>query len=163
MGLFTWESGFSPRFVGYAIVIGALLAGQNMIACNDSNPVSEVTDPNAQIVIEYPRGGETFTVGDTLRIQWKTQGLGLTDVNAVNIEISPDSGKTWATILGRSVAVGDLAWGNYAWKIQDSVTKLGVAYSLVDNSKLRLKISQYSTADTNKIATMKKTFSVVAR
>ncbi len=154
---------FLRRFTVLAVFGTTLFTGQILIACDNSSGPGEAVDPKAQIIIQYPKGGETFKVGDVVDIKWTTQGEGVTDVNAVNIEVSPDSGRTWATLLGRSVSLEDDYWGKYPWTVPESVTKLGVSYPMAGNAGLRIKISQYVTADTNKIAVMKKPFSVVAR
>jgi hypothetical protein len=150
---------------GLAIGAAFLMAcaGLNLSGCDDSGSAADPGDPNAEIVIQNPTGGETFTVGQTVHIKWATQGQGATEVNAVNIEVTPDSGKSWATLLQKSVSVDDAQWGDFPWTIPDSVTRLGKSYALAGNNGLRIKISQYSTADTNKIVAMKKPFSVKAK
>ena len=149
----------------YRILLGGLfltLAGHLMTGC-ETNPVVPTSDPNDEILITSPVGGESITIGDTLRIKWKLQGKGLTEVNAVNIELSPDSGKTWVGLLKKSVSIDDPLWGNYPWAVLNEVLRLGVTYSLENNSKILLKVMQYSTADTNKIAITKKTFSILKK
>lgn len=148
-------------FIGLGtIVLG--LAGLLLIGCGEET-VAPPTDPDAEIVILSPKGGENFKVGTTQRIQWKLQGKGLTEVNAVNIELSPDSGKTWlGLLLTRSVALADPDWADYQWAIPAQLIRLGVSHDLVGNSKLLLRVMQYSTGDPNKITVMKKPFSISA-
>ncbi|HKP97175.1 MAG TPA: hypothetical protein VJ385_15605 [Fibrobacteria bacterium] len=148
------------RFMGVALSLAA--AGTFLAAC-DSKSTEPQTDPNDEIVIQSPRGGEAFRVGDTLRVKWTLQGKGLTEVNAVNISLSPDSGKTWVGLLKKSIGLDDSLWGNYPWAIPVAVTHLGTTYDLPASKGLFLQIMQYSTADTNKIAVTKKPFTVSAR
>ena len=144
------------------IALGVTLCGQSLIGCGTS-PAGPATDPNAQIAIQSPTGGERFFIGDSLRVKWKAQGKGLDEVNAVNIELSPDSGKTWVGMVTRSIGVEDPHWGNFAWAIPAEVKHLGVTYTLMDDSKLLLRIMQYATTDPDKIAVTQKTFSITAK
>ena len=149
---------FRPFWLG----LGCILGGRLLVGCETSSTTPE-TDPNAEIIILSPVGGERFVIGDTLRVKWKVQGKGLAEVNAVNIDLSPDSGKTWVGLRSKSIAVFDSTWGSFPWPIPSEIMRLGVTYSLANNTRLRLKIMQYSTADTNKIAVTRKTFSIVPR
>lgn len=149
--------GWLTLFVGLDLYIGAL----SLAGC-DSNSTAPVTDPNAEIAILYPVGGEHVFIGDILRIKWKAQGLGLEEINAVNIELSPDSGKTWVGLLTKSIGTSDTLWGEFPWTIPSEVKKLGVTYPLSDNANIFLKIMQYSTADKNKIVVTKKPFTISA-
>jgi hypothetical protein len=143
---------------GCGILAATALAVQLLTACEKAATEPDDTDPNAQIVIQSPKGGEKFKVGQTVKIAWSVKGKGLTEVDAVNIEVSPDSGKTWMTLLTRSIGVNDPAWGNYSWTVPVSLEKLGVTYPLAANCKV--KIMQYGTGDPNKIAVLKSTFAV---
>ncbi|HLP42884.1 MAG TPA: hypothetical protein VK465_15350, partial [Fibrobacteria bacterium] len=91
---------------------------------------SPPVDPNAQIVLLSPSGGERLQVGGTVHIRWKLQGKGLEEVNAVNIEVSPDSGKLWIGLLNRSIGLNDSAWGDFAWTVPATLPKLGQVISL---------------------------------
>lgn len=160
--------GFSPkkaktgRIQAISGIMALTLLGQLLTSC-ESSPTSPATDPNAEIVILAPVGGESFFVGDSLKVKWKTQGKGIEEVNAVNIELSPDSGKTWVGLLNRSIGVDDARWGNFSWPIPGEITRLGVTYSLVGSAKIHIKVMQYSTADTNKIAITRKPFAIAAK
>lgn len=136
------------------VALATALGGLVLTGC-DSTDSGPEGDPNAEIVITSPRGGETFHVGDTLRVKWKAQGKGLTEVDAVNIEVSPDSGKTWLTVLTRSIGTRDANWGNYPWAIPATLERLAIVYTLTGNAKCMIKIMQYSTGDPNKIASTK--------
>lgn len=152
-----------PRAFGtaLALTLGLAWAGAYLDACNSSTAPVVEADPNAEIVILAPTGGERITIGDTLRIKWKIQGKGIDEVNAVNIELSPDSGRTWVELLTKSIGIDDPLWRNYPWPVLNQVVRLGVPFNLANNDKVLLKIMQYSTSDTNKIATTKKPFSIV--
>lgn len=135
--------------------------GQFLIGCDDS-PASPPTDPDAQIVLTSPKGGETFKVGTTVRIKWKLQGKGLDEVDGVNIEVSPDSGRSWVGLVNRSIGPDDSSWGDFGWPVPASLVHLGKAYALAGNSQLMARVMQYSTGDSNKIAVTRKPFSVAA-
>src|SRR5688500_9836527 len=80
------------------LVAGLGLAGQLLTGRTEA-PTSPPGNPEAQIILQSPSGGETIAVGGILHIRWKLQGKGLEEINAVNIEVSPDSGKTWIGLL----------------------------------------------------------------
>lgn len=76
------------------------------------------------VAVTHPKGGETFTVGDTLRIRWTTDGF----ITSVGIQFSPDSGKRWIPVTRlRSVNEGQADWGNYPWVIPDSLDGISLA------------------------------------
>jgi len=76
------------------------------------------------IAITYPRGGETFRVGDTLRIAWETDGF----ITSAGIQFSRDSGKRWIPITRRSsVNLGQPEWGDYPWIIPESLDGVSLA------------------------------------
>ena len=104
--------------VSFWVGCGMILTGQSFISCQSSPaaPV-DIVDPNAEISILAPKGGETFSIGDTLWVKWKLVGKGVDEVNAVNIQLSPDSGKTWIELFAKSIPLGDAKWGNAPWKI----------------------------------------------
>lgn len=141
--------------------LGLALGGLCLAGCNDS-PTAPVTDPNAEIAILSPKGGERFAIGDSLRISWKVQGKGLYEIDAVNIEPSPDSGKTWVPLLNKSIGVADPAWGKFAWKIESEIPVKGAPYVLSGDDQAFLRIMQYSTGDPNKIAKTAKPFTLAA-
>ncbi len=126
-------------------------------------PVEAATDPEAEIVILSPRAGDRFEIGATLPVKWKTQGKGIDEVNAVNIDLSPDSGKTWVGLLDKSIGLGDPKWGSFQWTIPADIQALGVHFDLADDSRIRIRIMQYSTSDANKIAVSQKSFSFVKK
>jgi len=145
------------------VALGILYAGQLLNGCDSGSATEPAPDPNAEIVITSPKGGERLLIGDTLRLKWIVQGKGVDDVNAVNIELSPDSGKTWVGLINKSVPVDDVRWGDFPWKILPSVRHLGVDYDLAGDSHVMLRVMQYSTPDPNKIAVTKKPFSIAAK
>jgi hypothetical protein len=149
----------------FCAAAGIILAGLALSACKDdsSGTTEPPADPNAQILITYPKGGETFYVDDSLHIKWSLQGAGLTDVNSVNIELSMDSGMTFATILGKSIATGELNFGNYGWKIPATILKNGVAQPLAGHKDLFFRIKEYNPSSPNQVTVMKKPFSISTR
>jgi hypothetical protein len=152
--------------VSGVIIWAALMlavAGQFLIGC-DSSASGPEADPDAQIIITSPVGGETFYIGDSLRVKWTLQGKGFEEVNSVNILISPDSGKTWVGMITKSLgSEGDDRWGDFGWYIPQTLLNLGVAYELKDNSKLLIKVMQYTPANVNQIAVTKKPFTIKAK
>lgn len=145
----------------WTLAVMLCFAGQGMIGCDKSEP-TEPVDPDAQLAILEPTGGETYHVGDSLTVRWKAQGKGLEEINAVNIELSPDSGKIWVDLKGKSISIQDPSWGAFRWKIPTRITRLGTEYALAGRAGLLLRIKQYQTADKNQIAVTRKTITIVS-
>jgi len=142
-------------------LLSLAFAGQILTGC-ESSPEDPPVDPDAQIVILEPRGGETYQVGQTVPIRWKTQGRGDLEINSVSLELSPDNGAEWILILNRSIGIEDTAWGEYPWTVPSQVAKLGRTYDLAGNTGLRIRIRQYGSGDPDKTAVLRKSFSVAA-
>ena len=142
------------------MLLALLLCGQCLTAC-DPPTKPDPGDPDAEIAILSPQGGERLKAGTSFLVEWKLQGKGFDDINAVNIELSPDSGKFWVSLLDRSIGVGSPDWGKYSWTVPSEIMHLGTSYNLVGNSRLYLRVMQYSTSRKNLIAVNKKPFSIV--
>ncbi|MEO7426497.1 MAG: hypothetical protein ABI036_15015 [Fibrobacteria bacterium] len=147
----------SSRYL-YALLIGVL----TLAACDSGTGSGPVTDPDAELLLLAPIGGEKLFIGDTLRVKWALQGKGVDEVNAVNVLLSPDSGVTWIN-LTPSLTPVDPNWAKFPWLVQESITHLGISHSLKSNAKILFKIMQYSTADANKIAVTKKTLTIASK
>jgi hypothetical protein len=150
------------RFLPSLIVGLGIIMGCHFLAACDSPTSAPETDPNAQIVLLSPVGGERYKVGETVHVKWKTQGKGDEEISSANILVSPDSGKTWIGLLRGSIGVDDPLWGDYAWTVKREMVHLGVTWDLSGNTRVMLKVMQYSTADANKIAVTKKPLSIDA-
>lgn len=95
-----------------------------------------------------------------MRVKWKLLGKGFGEINSVTLHISPFKGSGWANMLQRSISLEDEEWGDFSWTIPDSVMIAGKAYSLANRAEVHVKVMQYSTADTNKIAITRNPFSI---
>jgi len=138
-----------------------LIAGPILIACGDETS-GPTTDPNAQLVLLEPGGGETFHIGDSLHVRWKAQGKGLTEISSVLISISLDSGATWASLKNRSIGTTEPEWSDYAWKIPATLSVAGVALDVAGRSKVLIRVQDYQDlSDANKRMVTPKTFSIL--
>jgi hypothetical protein len=133
------------KTLGFVVLAGLLLTrcsepdkGADSAACPQDG---------TQILLTAPRGGETFHVGDSLRVKWKLCNAGLNEINAVDLLLSPDSGDTWCYMRVSSLPVGAANFGDYAWKIPDSIELQGEWFQLRNNARCRIRVEQYSTAD----------------
>ena len=116
------------RYYACASLAALALAGSLGIAACDSNS-SSATAPDADkwIALTTPLGGETYKVGDSLRIKWTVKDNPAGNIEAVDVELSPDSGKTWGFLpWGPSKTTGSVKptspyWENFAWKITDTL------------------------------------------
>ena len=125
-----------------------VLAGLLLARCSEPESDSGACpDDGTQILLTAPKGGETFKVGDSLRVKWKLCNAGASEINAVDLLLSPDSGSTWCYMRVNSMPVGDALFGDFAWKIPDSIGLQGEWFKLKDNARCRIRVEQYSTAD----------------
>jgi hypothetical protein len=122
-----------------ALVLVSLLCLRCSEPDNDACP-----DDGKQIQLISPKGGESFRVGDSLRVKWRLCNAGVSAIDAVDPMLSPDSGKTWCFMKVNSIPRGDKTFGNYAWKIPDSIQFQGQWFPLTNNSKCRVKVEQYT-------------------
>lgn len=148
----------SVWYLGAILVVSFTLA-----ACDSGTSTQPVTDPDAELLLLAPVGGEKLFIGDTLTVKWALQGHGVDEVNAVNVLLSPDSGATWINLTPSITPADLLIWTKFPWPVKESITHLGITHPLKDNAKILFKIMQYSTADANKIAVTKKTLTIAAK
>lgn len=90
------------------------------------------------ITIVSPVGGETYEVGDTLYVQWRTSQVG-----EINIYLSTNEGETWTKLNATGGSIGreeDAAlWGNYPYVL--TASDVGTA--------CLIKIEDYNQPSTN--------------
>ncbi len=87
-----------------------------------------VGSAKAHVVLDFPLGGETFTAGDTVNIQWHIQIQH--DLQNWDLFFSPDGGITWQVIqldLDPSVL-------NYQWVVPRVATQQGRIKIYMDNT-----------------------------
>ncbi|MBD3242944.1 MAG: hypothetical protein GF331_20295 [Chitinivibrionales bacterium] len=69
------------------------------------------------ITLVSPVGGETYDVGDELRVQWRTS-----QVSEVNVYLSSDEGETWTKLNATGGSIGQTddpaVWGDYPYVLQ---------------------------------------------
>jgi hypothetical protein len=102
------------------------------------------------IRLTNPLGGESFEVGDTLPITWTAKEDPNDPILAVDVLLSPDSGKTWGFLRSGSIAPGSPIWGRFPWVVMDSIRILGGKTNLVGNPGVCLRVEEYSTQDPKK-------------
>jgi hypothetical protein len=143
---------------GTGLVLTVLL--QLLTACGEES-TGPSGDPDAQLVLLEPRGGETYHVGDSLRVRWMAQGKGLTEISSVALTLSPDSGQTWIYLLNGSIAPADGNWGAYGWEIPASLTAKGTTFALAGNVKILVRVQDYqNVSDVHKTAMVPKPIAV---
>jgi hypothetical protein len=99
------------------------------------------------IRLASPLGGESFRVGDTLRIAWSTKYDPEFPVDAVDVKMSADSGKTWAYLRPGSILPESRYWGLFPWVVADSISVLGKKAGIVGNPGVCVRVEQYTTTD----------------
>jgi hypothetical protein len=123
-----------------ALTAAALLP---IAGCDPANGPAGPAD-TSEILLVYPKGGETLKVGSTLTVKWAEQGQGKTDVNAVDVMLSPDGGKSWFPLMAHSIKPGAPEWEKFPWVIPDTFEYVGNKYPLANNAKCRIKVDQYT-------------------
>ena len=118
----------NPRSLSLgALALAGALTSLALSACDKSESPSAPVNPNALITLIKPMGGETFKVGDSLRVRWSTKTDVEDPTTSVDVRFSPDSGATWFFVpWGPNQLTGSLGkdsyyWKNFAWKITDSL------------------------------------------
>ncbi len=91
--------------------------------------------------VSAPRDGETYTVGDTLRVKWRNHVPGL---QGVAIEMSPWSGRKWVLLNdeGAITPADTGSWGNYQWVISDSLYDFEhdtIVSTITEQGKIRVR------------------------
>jgi len=134
-----------PKF----LLLAAAIYG--LVACNSSTG----TDSTAIITISSPAAGSAWNVGDSLAVKWTVKQDPIKVVDAADILLSPDGGKSWTFLNSASIPPESAKFGNYKWLITDSlnVISLGYKVSLKGVKNCRIKVEEYSTKDPDLIAT----------
>jgi hypothetical protein len=97
------------------ILLGVAGAIAAFTQCKSDTPTTPVTHPPLELL--YPKGGESFKVGDTVPIKWSVHEP--QNIPSVGISFSKDGGKTFPTtqIIGNgSVAYPDTT---FKWVIDN--------------------------------------------
>jgi hypothetical protein len=142
------------RFAGFAAAaLFAGLAAFSFNACDSTEPQScadALTDK--LITLTSPTCGQSYKVGSTMNVRWTVKD----DPNApdaVDLQLSTDSGQSWGFLVTASIPDNSNTWGNYPWVVKDSLLISGVKVGLVGKKAL-VRVMQYTTEDPKKISTM---------
>lgn len=147
---------FSKR-LGLMALTAFTAGGIFLAGCGTES--DEPSFPEKYIVLTNPKGGETYKVGQKIEVKWKLQGTGRDAINNVDIDLSNDSGKTWAPISGGSIPDTDPRFGNFPWTIPDTLSRSGLRVDLKGKDCL-MRVQQYSTAIDSQLFVSKKTFRI---
>jgi hypothetical protein len=135
---------------GAALLSGALLTGAALSGCSGDEAAGPAD--TGKISLVTPKGGESYTVGDTLWVKWTVKD-DPDPVDAVDVMLSPDDGKSWGFLRSGSIGTASPLWGNFGWSIKDSIEIGAVKHGLAGNTSVRIRVMQYSTDEADKIAT----------
>lgn len=143
----------SKRSVSFAAALSLGLAAFAFTGCGD-----EATAPASTgfITLTSPKGGETYKVGDTLRVTWSvTDDLDAPD--AVDVKISADGGTSWGWINRKSISKEDVptTWPSFKWAVTESTLIAGVQVGLIGKDVL-VRVLQYSATDPKLISDIAK-------
>lgn len=116
------------------------------IFCGDNNSIEECTtisDPNKAIELIYPRGGETFTVGNSVNVRWKVRS---SIVEMVMLQVSTGGiNGPWRNILSRGMVVPDseeIVCMDTIWTIGNEHDKENINYS--SGTTVYLRVGWYN-------------------
>jgi hypothetical protein len=136
-------SAFSSHTFLFRIGLILIGAAQILIGCGE-DAAGPAVDPDAQLILLEPKGGETFRVGDSVSVRWKAQGKGLEEISSVTVSFSPDSGSTWISLKNGSIAVGDAQWGDYGWRIPAEIAARGSTHALAGKTAVLFRVQDYT-------------------
>ncbi len=149
-----------PRLESFGLGLILIAILQILTGCGEDGVTAPMGDPDAQLVLLEPKGGETFHTGDSLWVRWKAQGKGLEEINSVAIWLSPDSGQSWITIKNGSIAPADREWGRYGWKVPANILINGGPMAL-GGDRILIRVQDYqNVSDPNKTAVVPKPITV---
>ncbi|NQV13832.1 T9SS type A sorting domain-containing protein [bacterium] len=83
---------------------------------------------NAHVTLDYPQGGETFIVGETITIQWHIT-IAHNQENW-DLYFSPDGGSSW-NIISEDLPVSRV---DYLWIVPEEITDQGRIKIYMDNT-----------------------------
>jgi hypothetical protein len=112
-----------------------------VIVTKNAVPSVSIVSPGA--------GDSVYQVGDTLVVRWTAS----TVVTGVGIDLSLDSGMTFGSLIsGQAVNRTDARWGNFKWKITDSlVMRSGPKQSTISKGA-QVMVMRYSDETVNGVS-----------
>jgi hypothetical protein len=141
------------------LAAAALLAGlaaYSFTACDSTDSPAST----GLITLTSPKGGETFVMGETVHIKW-TVKVDDKAPNAVDPQLSLDTGKTWLNIRSGSIPDNSILWGDFPWLV-DSVKVSGTAKVSLAGKAVLVRVIQYNTLDPKQISALTKLITITA-
>jgi hypothetical protein len=136
----------------------AMVAGLAFLGCQKSDSPTGAVDANARITLVSPVGGEKLKVGETVMVKWTVKADQVDPITAVDLMVSPDSGKTWGYIRTGSVADDVPTWGNYPWIV--SAKTVGTPSLNLAGAACLFRVMKYATDKPELMAVSKSTFTI---
>jgi hypothetical protein len=122
------------RIGGIWIALFALMC----LFCNSGNGPDEPKD----LEITYPKGGETFTVGQKVTVTWNAAAT----VSTIYFKLSTDNGATWTQSVNANSI--DASAGSYEWAVGSEYWPANPAYP---SDQCMLKILEYNNESLNDV------------
>lgn len=144
------------RFLFFILAMQLLACA---VGCQKSDSETGAGAPSTKITLLAPKGGEMVSVGDTLWIKWSIKDDSVDPFTAVDLEVSPDSGKTWDFIKNGSIPVEAPSWGNFPLVVP-AISQGKLKFPLA-NTNCLFRIKEYETNDITKTFITKKTFLII--
>jgi hypothetical protein len=146
-----------------AFAVAVALAALAFAACTKSDSAT-APPPDAEkwIALSQPLGGEKYKVGESLKVKWTVKENPSGTIDAVDVLLSPDSGKTWVYLNSNgSIHPTSASWNNFSWKITDSlyVPTLDDSVALI-NTHCLIRVEDYATTEAMKQSTTHSTISI---
>ncbi len=141
--------------VGYfAFIKKSVSIDQQQPQVNQTDDASVTSQPAASpsIMITSPKNGETYKIGDNLKINWNSSGLGM-DINTAGIGINliDQNGNTV-----RKISQGSPNSGSFSWIIQGDEVQ-----GVVQPGKYRIGL--YSTGEIVGVGNKSELFTISAQ
>jgi hypothetical protein len=96
---------------------------------------------NYVVAIFRPSQGESYRAGDTVHVRFATD---LAVLPNVRLDVSPNAGEVWSSMMPETIAANKDAWGDYVWTIPDSAMQINTTtmVSMV-STECTIRIADY--------------------
>jgi hypothetical protein len=123
---------------GAGVTVKAIAYKTGMKSSIIASAVYSALDATNAIVVTSPAAGQTYRIGDTVRVRWTN--LPAYDNPGMKIEASADDGMNWHLLLNQAVATTDTRWRNFPWIIPAQMD----GQSMI-SSQARIRVYPYTS------------------
>ena len=124
------------------VIVSAFLTA-GALSCLICDSIEGPNGETKDLEITYPKGGETFSVGQKVTIQWSAAAT----VTTIYFKLSTDGGSTWTESVNKnSINASDKS---YEWTVGSEYWPANPSYP---SNQCKLKILEYNNESLNHIS-----------